>query len=111
MTQLSGTITLIEGEGVEQCKTKHAVVRDSGDIAFDFDYGLPGSPYIYTVVLSRIDVDLLEGQFSGGSCDDSVSGKVTCRQYTGARGIALTGLWFESGHRYEWFAELQLEQA
>ncbi len=105
----TGCITLIEGEYAETCAIKHAVLRGGGDIAFDFDYGLPGFPDVYTVAVSSTSNDTLEGSFSAGSGANRLSGTVTCRKYVRKSGIALVGSWFEGGNRYEWFAELVKE--
>ena len=99
-------MTFIDGERVGECAVEHAIIRNGGEIAFDFDYGLPGEPDVYTVALIPADSGYLEGQFSVGSGNNKASGKVTCRRYQGVNGVALAGYWYEDGNRYDWFAEL-----
>jgi hypothetical protein len=94
--------------GFQQRKTA-AVLRASGEIALDFDYGEPGKPILYNVVLRPSRKDFLQGEFVGGRGADASSGPVTCRVYKGAHGLVLAGRWTEGGHLDQWLAELSQE--
>lgn len=87
----------------EAVTTESPIIRRDS-IAFDFDYGLPGFPEVYSVALERTGQDRFEGRFTvRGS--EHVSGSVKCRRYIGAAGTALVGEWVEDRKRHLWFAE------
>ena len=106
MVHSYGRVCFIDGEFAGECLIRNAISRGSGEIVFEFDYGLPGRPDIYLVALVAVGSDQLEGQFSAGSGGNAVSGRVSCRQYRAARGLALAGEWYEDGNCYPWFAEV-----
>lgn len=103
-----GKITWLMEGGFQQRKAE-AILRDNAEIALDFDYGEPGRPNLYNVVLRPTRKDYLRGEFVGGRGADASSGPVTCRVYKGAHGLVLAGRWTEGGQVDQWFAELSRE--
>lgn len=98
---------LYSGPGNEdETKIPSVIFRPNGEIAFDFDFGTPGNPYNYTVILAPKKNSLYEGKSRAGKAPPYEEGKVTARLYSNEEGHVLKGSWFEGGSKYEWIAEL-----
>src|SRR5687768_16943921 len=99
--KLAGTVTFLM-EGDFQQRAAKGILRANGEVAFDFDYGEPGQPLLYNVVLRPTQKNQLEGEFVCGRGADAISGPVNCRVYKNDSGFALVGRWIEDGHIDQW---------
>jgi hypothetical protein len=88
-------------------EVKQAILRNNDELAIDCDTAPVGEPpFIFTIVMKRVDELAFSGHWSFVDGADSDNGPCTCRLYSNGRRFALIGGWQQDGVSAKWFGEL-----